>query len=318
MGRLQEFIEKEEASLNVEFDDYVRKLRLDFDREVEQAEIELDFHIESLWSRYDLQDLIEKEEAIVKVEFNNYVRRLQLEFDFEVDRAEIELDFHIRSLKCRHDRPRKSGRRRRMRCFNCGKNGHLQSNCFRRGWTGSTSDSDYNWRSCPQLDYMEHIDRSEICYAATCCSEEELSIVATDHCATEMECCDDFSDENMYDHVSESSNIYENNVNYIHDNAWSEFDNVLDDNDNDNVYDHDDLEYYDLRHEDVEYDDNDINYAPNVVFNDFVPIMDEDYFNDDYENNANRVDYVKMGEDDIMYFKSLNDFLDKRAYYGGT
>ena len=315
MGRLQEFIEKEEASLNVEFDDYVRKLRLDFDREVEQAEIELDFHIESLWSRYDLQDLIEKEEAIVKVEFNNYVRRLQLEFDFEVDRAEIELDFHMRSLKYRHDRPRKSGRRRRMRCFNCGKNGHLQSNCFRRGWTGSTSDSDYNWRSCPQLDYMEHIDRSEICYAATCCSEEELSIVATDHCATEMECCD-VIDENMYDHVSESSNIYENNVNYIHDNAWSEFDNVLDDNDN--VYDHDDLEYYDLRHEDVEYDDNDINYAPNVVFNDFVPIMDEDYFNDDYENNANHVDYVKMGEDDIMYFKSLNDFLDRRAYYGGT
>ena len=316
MGRLQEFIEKEEASLNVEFDDYVRKLRLDFDREVEQAEIELDFHIESLWSRYDLQDLIEKEEAIVKVEFNNYVRRLQLEFDFEVDRAEIELDFHMRSLKYRHDRPRKSGRRRRMRCFNCGKNGHLQSNCFRRGWTGSTSDSDYNWRSCPQLDYMEHIDRSEICYAATCCSEEELSIVATDHCATEMECCDDFIDENMYDHVSESSNIYENNVNYIHDNAWSEFDNVLDDNDN--VYDHDDLEYYDVRHEDVEYDDNDINYAPNVVFNDFVSIMDDDYFNDDYENNANHVDYVKMGEDDIMYFKSLNDFLDKRAYYGGT
>ena len=316
MGRLQEFIEKEEASLNVEFDDYVRKLRLDFDREVEQAEIELDFHIESLWSRYDLQDLIEKEEAIVKVEFNNYVRRLQLEFDFEVDRAEIELDFHIRSLKYRHDRPRKSGRRRRMRCFNCGKNGHLQSNCFRRGWTGSTSDSDYNWRSCPQLDYMEHIDRSEICYAATCCSEEELSIVATDHCATEMECCDDFIDENMYDHVSESSNIYENNVNYIHDNAWSEFDNVLDDNDN--VYDHDDLEYYDVRHEDVEYDDNDINYAPNVVFNDFVSIMDDDYFNDDYENNANHVDYVKMGEDDIMYFKSLNDFLDKRVYYGGT
>ena len=60
MGRLQEFIEKEEASLNVEFDDYVRKLRLDFDREVEQAEIELDFHIEKLWSRYDLQELIEK------------------------------------------------------------------------------------------------------------------------------------------------------------------------------------------------------------------------------------------------------------------
>ena len=87
-----------------------------------------------------LYELIEKE----KVEFENYVSTLRLDFDCEMERAKIELDYRIRSLRSRYDRPRGSGRRTHMKCYECGKRGHLSANCWRKHHSGSSAD--LNWR----------------------------------------------------------------------------------------------------------------------------------------------------------------------------
>ena len=87
-----------------------------------------------------LYELIEKE----KVEFENYVSTLRLDFDCEMERAKIELDYRIRSLRSRYDRPRGSGRRTHMKCYECGKRGHLSPNCWRKHHSGSSAD--LNWR----------------------------------------------------------------------------------------------------------------------------------------------------------------------------
>ena len=87
-----------------------------------------------------LYELIEKE----KVEFENYVSTLRLDFDCEMERAKMELDYRIRSLRSRYDRPRGSGRRTHMKCYECGKRGHLSANCWRKHHSGSSAD--LNWR----------------------------------------------------------------------------------------------------------------------------------------------------------------------------
>ena len=264
-----------------------------------------------------LYELIEKE----KVEFENYVSTLRLDFDCEMERAKIELDYRIRSLRSKYDRPRGSGRRTHMKCYECGKRGHLSANCWRKHHSGSSAD--LNWRkdssSAHSSGYESESDsgisnvnnypiNDDVWYDA-------LSVVDTDNDLNYENIENIFENTNSNDGHSEFETIDIENHDYMRDTEQSvSYEKYNEDEITDDYYDDGDCHTFTYEVENPENNNEQIDdkYTENVDCHTFSyevenPENNNEQIDDEYNENGDMdnpttLDSFEYVTRDILYY----------------